>query len=207
MEVRMRSQIRLIFLLLGVFESAAWAQGPLTWEQVRERFRKNNPNLLAGQLLIGEARANEVSAGLRPNPVFSSINDEFDPTNFQPGSGSQWTQSITQLIERRRKRPLRVESARLATSIAGTDQQDLERQLMFALRDAFVRTLQAKALLDLANQNLTYYDKILEVNRARYRAGDIAQVDLARLELQRAQYESDLVSAQVGLRTAKISLT
>jgi cobalt-zinc-cadmium efflux system outer membrane protein len=204
----MRSWLWLLLpcLLLGLSEGALLAQTPLTWEQVRERFQKNNPNLLAGQLLIGESRANEMTAGLRPNPVFSSINDQFDPTDFRPANGSQWTQSITQLIERRRKRPLRVESARLATSIATTDQRDLERQLLFTLRDAFVRTLQAKAALAFATQNLAYYDKVLEVNRQRYKAGDIAQVDLARLELQRAQFESDLVNAQVNLRTAKIAL-
>ncbi len=38
------------------------------------------------------------------------------------------------------------------------------------------------------------------------RAGDIAQIDLDRLELQRVQYESDLQTADVNLRTAKIQL-
>ena len=204
--MRSRHWLPLASLFLGLSQCVLLAQGPLTWEQVRERFRKNNPNLLAGQLLTDESRADEVTAGLRPNPVFSSINDQFNPTNFQPASGSQWTESITQLFERRRKRPLRVESARLATSMAATDQQDLERQLLFSLRDAFVRTLQAKAFLELAGQNLASYDKVLEVNRVRYKAGDIAQVDLTRLELQRAQFESDLVNAQVNLRTAKIAL-
>jgi cobalt-zinc-cadmium efflux system outer membrane protein len=193
---------RLAVLFLGIPSGALLAQGPLTWEQVRERFQKNNPSLLAGQLLINEARADEVTAGLRPNPEFSSIDDEFSPNN----GGSQLTQSLTYLIERRRKRPLRIESARYATAIAATDQQDMVRQLLFSLRDAFVRTLQAKAWLDLAGQNLTYYDKVLEVNRERYRAGDIALVDLTRLELQRAQFESDLVNAKVNLRTAKIAL-
>jgi cobalt-zinc-cadmium efflux system outer membrane protein len=37
-------------------------------------------------------------------------------------------------------------------------------------------------------------------------AGDIAQVDLDRIELQRVQYESELQSALVNLRTAKIQL-
>jgi cobalt-zinc-cadmium efflux system outer membrane protein len=36
--------------------------------------------------------------------------------------------------------------------------------------------------------------------------GDIAQIDLDRLELQRVQYESDVQSAEVNLRTAKIQL-
>ena len=44
------------------------------------------------------------------------------------------------------------------------------------------------------------------MNRERYKAGAIAQVDLDRLELQRVQYESDLQTADVNLRTAKIQL-
>jgi cobalt-zinc-cadmium efflux system outer membrane protein len=74
------------------------------------------------------------------------------------------------------------------------------------LRTAFVETLQGKAVLDLARENLAYYDHVLEVNRDRYQAGGIAQVDLDRLELQRVQYESDLQTAEVNLRTAKIQL-
>jgi cobalt-zinc-cadmium efflux system outer membrane protein len=37
-------------------------------------------------------------------------------------------------------------------------------------------------------------------------AGDLAQVDLDRLELQRVQFESDLETALVNLRTAKIQV-
>ena len=69
-----------------------------------------------------------------------------------------------------------------------------------------MQTLQQKAVLDLRKENLTYYDQVLEVNRDRYKAGDIAQVDLDRLELQRVQYESDVQTAEVNLRTAKIQL-
>jgi cobalt-zinc-cadmium efflux system outer membrane protein len=69
-----------------------------------------------------------------------------------------------------------------------------------------VQTLQEKAVRDLAKENLSYYDHVLGVNRERYKAGDIAQVDLDRLELQRVQYESDLQTAEVGLRTAKIQM-
>jgi cobalt-zinc-cadmium efflux system outer membrane protein len=71
---------------------------------------------------------------------------------------------------------------------------------------AFIQTLQEKAVLGLAKENLSYYDHLLDVNRERYKAGAIAQVDLDRLELQRVQYESDLQTAEVNLRTAKIQL-
>ena len=38
------------------------------------------------------------------------------------------------------------------------------------------------------------------------KAGDLAKVDLNRIVLQRAQYQSDYVTSQVNLRTAKIAL-
>jgi len=78
--------------------------------------------------------------------------------------------------------------------------------MLFALRGAFVSTLQAKAVLQLAKDNLAYYDHVLQISRDRFSAGDIAQIDLDRLELQRVQYESDLQTAEVNLRTAKIQL-
>jgi cobalt-zinc-cadmium efflux system outer membrane protein len=114
--------------------------------------------------------------------------------------------SGTYLLERQHKRNLRLESAQKATKIAISTQADLERNLVFNLRMAFVQTLQEKAILGLAKENLAYYDHVLEVSRDRYSVGAIARVDLDRLELQRVQYESDLQTAEVSLRTAKIQL-
>jgi cobalt-zinc-cadmium efflux system outer membrane protein len=69
-----------------------------------------------------------------------------------------------------------------------------------------VQALQAKAILALARENLAYYDRLLAVNTDRLKAGDIAQIDLDRLELQRVQYETDIQTAQTSVRTAKIQL-
>jgi len=187
----------------------AFAQTALSWEEVRERFRQNNPALLAGQAFIEESKAGEVTAGLRPNPQLSFIADQFrvfNPNPLVPFQNTQITPVLSQLFERRNKRHLRISSARFATSIAATDLADQERQLTFNLRDAFNRILQAKSLLQLAQENLAYYDRVIAVNRERYRAGDISQVDLMRVELQRVQFESDLLNAQVNVRTAKIGL-
>src|SRR5439155_17044317 len=74
------------------------------------------------------------------------------------------------------------------------------------VRTAFVQVLQSKAFRTLAQENLANYDQVLAVSRDRYRAGDIAQIDLDRLELQRVTYESDVQTAEVNLRTAKIQL-
>jgi outer membrane protein, heavy metal efflux system len=202
-------------LCCGMFCSAilagnAFAQQALTWQEIRARFEAANPSLRAGQIGIDESRANETTAYLRPNPNFSILADQIDPF---PGGPHHSTfgfllsvAAVSYLHERQHKRELRLESEQKATGIAVSGQADLERTLIFDLRMAFIQTLQEEAILDLAKENLTYYDHVLDVNRDRYKAGAIAQVDLDRLELQRVQYESDLQTAEVNVRTAKIQL-
>ncbi len=190
--------------------TSAFAQTALTWEQIVTRFKADNPTLLAAQLNIDESRDAEITAYLRPNPEFSLTADGFQLTPNQgiwrPLSGVVETPGLSYLHERRHKRELRLEGAKLSTAIASSTYEDQERNLLFNLRNSFVQVLQAKAVLENARQNLAYWDNELEVNRTRFRAGDLAQVDLSRLELERVQFESDLESAVVNLRTAKIQL-
>jgi len=181
-----------------------------TWEQVKDRLELNNPTLLAGKLNISELQAEEITAHFRPNPQLGLLADQIDPFPGGPSHGPfaylLSSATVNYLHERAHKRELRTESARRATAIGVSQQQDLERNLLFSLRGAFVQTLQAKAVLQLAKDNLEYYDHVLKISRDRFQAGDIAQIDLDRLELQRVQYESDLQSAEVNLRTEKIQL-
>jgi len=198
-----------LWLLLAAALSAS-GQQTLTWEQVRLRFEQNNPTLLADKLSIDESRAEEITAFLRPNPQFSLLADgtQISPYKgvWRPFAGTYESPSISYLHERRHKRELRLESAKKGTLIAESNHADLERTMLFTLRGAFVSALQAKAVLQLAKDNLAYYDHVLEISRNRFHAGDIAQIDLDRLELQRVQYESDLQAAEESLEDAKIQL-
>ena len=198
-----------LFLIVALGE-IGFAQKALTWQEVRDKFEAANPTLRAGQIGIDESRAQEITANLRPNPNLTILADQIDPFNGGPPHGPfayfLSAGTVSQLWERQHKRGLRLESAQKATSIATSGQADLERNLLFNLRGAFVQTLQEKAILSLAKENLAYYDHVLDVNRERYKAGRIAQVDLKRLELQRVQYLSDLQTAEVNLRVAKIQL-
>jgi len=185
-------------------------QPPLTWEQVRDRFELFNPTLLADKLNIDESKAQEITADLRPNPEFGLTVDgtQIAPSHgvWQPFAGTFESPSISYLHERGHKRELRTESAKKATLIAESTHADMERTMLFNLRSAFVATLQAKAVLKFAQENLAYYDQVLDISRARFSAGDIAQIDLDRLELGRVQYESDYQSAVENLATSKIQL-
>jgi cobalt-zinc-cadmium efflux system outer membrane protein len=202
-----------VLLFLG--PTIANGQQSLTWDQVKAKFEAANPALKADALGVEELKAAEITAYLRPNPGIGLSSDglQLAPhsapglgTHWQPLTGTQLVPSINYLHERERKRELRLQSAKEGTQIAGSQHEDLERNLLFDLRSAFVQTLQAKAVLDLAKADLEYYDKIIAISRDRFRAGDIAQIDLDRIELLRVQYEVEIQAAIVNLRTAKIQL-
>ncbi len=198
-----------VFLLPAVLGAQQTAT-TYTWPQLLHRFEAANPTLKADKLNIDESKAAEVTAYLRPNPDLSINTDGYQVSRnmgiWRPLSGVEETPGISYLHEREHKRELRRDQAKASTTVAESTYLDQERSLIFNLRNAFVQALLAKAVLRNATDNLSYWDRELEVNRTRFKAGDIAQVDLNRLELQRVQFESDFETALVNLRTAKIQL-
>jgi cobalt-zinc-cadmium efflux system outer membrane protein len=195
------------FALLANFANA---QQALTWDQVKAKFEAVNPVLRADQINVEEMKAEEITAFLRPNPQLAGATDGTQLARhagvWQPVSGTQYQGSFSYLHERERKRELRLQSAKEGTQITASQHEDLERNLLFTLRSMFVQTLEAKAVLDLARADLDYYDKIIDISRARFKVGDIAQIDLDRIELLRVQYEAEIETATVNLRTAKFEL-
>lgn len=186
------------------------AQNAFTWQQIKDKFKATNPILKAAQANIDESRAAEITAYLRPNPDFSLSTDGTQLTLYQgvwrPFTGTQVSPGFSYLHEREHKRELRLQSAKQTTEVTISTYADQERSLLLNLRGAFVQILQAKAVMQNAKDNLDYWDHELNINRDRFRAGDLAEVDLDRLELQRVQFESDYETALVNLRTAKIQL-
>jgi cobalt-zinc-cadmium efflux system outer membrane protein len=188
----------------------ASAQQSFTWDQIKTRFEAANPTLKADAINVQEMQAEEITAYLRPNPglTLSTDGNQIAPYKgvWQPLTGAQYQANFSYLHERDHKRELRQETAKEGTQIAQSQHEDLERNLRFNLRSVFIQTLQAKAVLDLAHQELDYYDHIIDISRKRFKSGDLAQIELDRIELQRVQYEADLQTAEVNLRTSKIQL-
>jgi len=183
-----------ILMTAASLSTAAHAQQQsFTWEQIRDRFLITNPTLQAQAQSIESNRAGEITAGLRPNPQFQN-----DTTSATLG--------IYQEFEMAGKRPARVESARLATSISHTDFVNSRRALIFNLRQAFVAALLAKSDLDFARDNLSNYQKVIDLNRLMLEQGAISRADFLKIELQMLQFQTDVDDATLALKTAKATL-
>jgi cobalt-zinc-cadmium efflux system outer membrane protein len=181
-------------LWVGVAGSAAAEQiRNLTLAQALALAEKQNPTLRAQAQSIESNRANEITAGLRPNPTFQN-----DTTSATLG--------VSQEFEIGGKRRTRLDSARLATSISRTDFADARRTLVSNVRQAFVNALLAGANLALARENLSSFQKVIDLNRMRLEKGALSGADFLKIELQMLQFQTDLQDATLALRTAKATV-
>jgi cobalt-zinc-cadmium efflux system outer membrane protein len=187
---------RFLGLILVTAACAGTAQGQqksFTWEEIRNTFLKMNPTLRAQAQSIESNRANEITASLRPNPQLQN-----DTTSSTVG--------IYQEFEIGGKRSARIESARLATSISQTDSADANRTLTLNLRQAFIAALQAKSDLQFAQDNLTSYQKVVDINQTALQQGAISRADFLKIQLEMLQFQTDLDDASLSLKTAKATL-
>ena len=189
--------------------SAAHSQEPLVRLSLDEAVSlalTENPTVRAKQFERQSVSANEITAGLRPNPTATFSGEQFTPGGSSGAAITQYTISIGQPIELGGKRQRRVDSARAATRVTGYELADLQRQTVFQVKKSFTDILIARDTLALAEENLTTLDELERVQRFRAEKGDISQLDLLRIQVQRFQFERDAADARQGFRAAKIAL-
>jgi outer membrane protein, heavy metal efflux system len=172
----------------------------------------NSPALKAARTQIDQSRAQETTAGLRPNPVLqgdAQFLPIFSPSNLSADNFNQDQQydiGIGYLFERGGKRQKRLQAARDQTEVTRSGVRDAERNLAFSVAQQFTGALLAKANLDFAVQNLESFRKTVEISETRQQAGDISQGDLLRIKVQLLQFETDVSSARVALQQARVML-
>ena len=164
-----------------------------TWEQIDDLFLRLNPTLRAQAQSVVSNRAAEVTASLRPNPTLQN-----DTTSASVG--------IYQEFEIGGKRSARIKSAELATQISQRDAEDTRRVLTLNLRQAFVAALQAKSDLQFARDNLSNYQRTVDINTEMLKQGAISRADFLKIQLEMLQFQTDLDDATLELKTAKASL-
>jgi cobalt-zinc-cadmium efflux system outer membrane protein len=178
---------------------------PLTLPQLLDLAHRANPTLLSAAQHLAGVRAQEITAGLRANPIgilggqlFTASADDPNPYFYQAG--------VQRLFERGNKRQLRLDDARSTTTLTGFQLDDQRRQMDLAIRQAFSRMLYAQQGVAISRENLEGYRKTVALMKVRLDAGDMDQTDFDRVELQLAGFESDLDNAELILRQGSIVL-
>jgi cobalt-zinc-cadmium efflux system outer membrane protein len=172
----------------------------------------HNHQIIAQRMNIDISKADEVTAALKPNPTFTSVNENFPvftPSNLTLDNAinnQNYVESLSYLFERGGKRDKRTQVAKDTTDVAANTSSDNERQLTFQTRQAFINVLLAKSSLDLAKEDLDNFSNVVEVNRQRLNAGDLAEGDFYKISLQKLQFEQDVSTGEMTLAQAKVAL-
>ena len=184
---------------------SATPTAPLTLPQVLDLAHRSNPTLLSAAQHLAAVRAQEITAGLRANPIgivggqlFTAAADDPNPYFYQAG--------VQRLFERGNKRQFRLDNARSTTTLMGFQLDDQRRQTDLGIRQAFSRMLYAQKGVAISRENLEGYRKTVALMKVRLDAGDMDQTDFDRVELQLAGFESDLDNAELTLRQGSIVL-
>jgi outer membrane protein, heavy metal efflux system len=174
----------------------------LTLDEALAVAARLNPSLVAKEREVDAVRAGEITAGLRPNPTASYLAEQFGSSSTDP----QHTVTVSQTIETGGKRQRRISSARAATRVTGFELDDIRRQVAAQVKKGFVDLLVGQATLALAEQNLRTLDEVERIQRLRAEKGDISELELLRIQLQRFAFERDAADARQAERAARIAL-
>ena len=173
-------------------------------------FFERNLDLIASQYQIDKAEAQEWIAGAIPNPFFSiGMNELTGALNFRPNLGAQGmgiNLIVTQLLETNGKRDLRKESSRIGREAVEADFKDSVRVLANEVRRKFYDLLLTQKNLGLVQSNADRYERIVKANQIRHKAGDIAESDLVRVEIEGLKAKSDVDRAGAALKAARSEL-
>lgn len=160
----------------------------------------NSPTIKATRTQVQQSQAQEVTANLRPNPVFGG-DSQFIPF-FSPSQLSenveQYDAGIGYTFETAGKRHKRLLAARDQTTVTRAQVADAERTLTFNVAQQFINALLANSNLQFAQEDLKSFQQTVDISQQRYRAGDISEGDYLKIKLQLLQFQTDLSSAQVA---------
>lgn len=178
----------------------------LTLVQAEQLLLQRNLAVLSAKYQIDASRAAKLIASFRPNPVLTVGAEQFNLssrlfkniTHTDPNSAAASTYTIRydQLIERGGKRELRTAQAEAQLQAAEAQMLDTLRQQLFQLRQAFTSAALARENLLLAEQTAQQYDQTVQLTEAKVENGDVAGVELYRVQAAALQYQQAVQQAQ-----------
>jgi cobalt-zinc-cadmium efflux system outer membrane protein len=176
----------------------------LTLDQAVDLALRHNHSLQAARTLILQNQAQEITAKLRPNPVFL-VDEQYMPF-FSPSAFSNdyinqtavYDLGLSYLFERGKKRQHRLEAARDQTAETTATVTDNERILTANVAQQFIGALLARANLELAQQDLASFQQTVDISGDRFKAGAMSEGDLLKIKLQMLQFQMDVSAAKLA---------
>ena len=191
--MRMGTKALAVCALACLNAAGAAAQGrSMALADVLARAREQAPQIVSARLALEETRARLIGASLRQqnNPELDAAvgnrngpSDRF--TDFQLG--------VAQAFEPGARRSARIEGANAAIAESTANIDDVTRAVLRQSAAAYYRVLHANERIKLLNAAFELASNVYSAADRRYRAGDIAVLDvnIARASLARVRAERE----------------
>jgi cobalt-zinc-cadmium efflux system outer membrane protein len=190
--------------------SPATSRRSITISDAVAIFLRQNLQLVAARYDIDTVDADKLTARLRPNPEigvgFSDI-----PLSRQNFANPQtFAYSVSQTFELGGKRNKRIDTANANSEVARAEFEMVVWQATNDLKRKFYAVVLAKSLLNLATENQTTFAEIIKHTAELVQAGEIAGLDLTRLEVEQLKFDTDVANSErdyeVALRDLRVAL-
>lgn len=179
----------------------------LSLKMAEDLWEQKNLNIQIAKTQVEGAKADTLSAARRPNPQLSYyMNSIGSGRDHRYLNGSDHVIHIDQTFERGDKRELRIKNADLMLHASEADLQNIERLSKTQLYQLYYQLLLAQEKLRINEDNVSLYEKTLEVSQLRFKAGDISSAELSRLDLDKLRAENEVLQAKNNLKQAQIEL-
>jgi cobalt-zinc-cadmium efflux system outer membrane protein len=192
-------------------QSPSGSAHPITLSDAVSIFLKQNFQLIAARYDIDTAEAEKLTARLRPNPDIS-VGFSGLPLNLSGNllAEQQYSYSIAQTFELGGKRAKRIDVANANTEVARAQFEMAVWQLTNDLKRRFYAVILNQALLNLAKENEATFAETVKHTEELVKAGELAGLDLTRLEVEKLKFDTDLANAErdyeVALRDLRVTL-
>lgn len=191
----------LIALLAIMLPHPVYAEeAELTLDQAREYFFHQNQDILIHHYEIAKAGADVQGARLLPNPSLSANYTGLETSGLRAGDNTQKTYRIDQLMELGGKRGLRIDSAAENLEATKLLHRDLVRTTLIGFYSLYFSLSLDMLNVTLATEELTQFDKTLEIAEKRNNAGFLSLVDYTKLKIARIDLENSLTNFENQLR-------
>lgn len=204
-------RVVMTMLLLPALAAQAQQAMRLSEQQALSLALQQHWDYRQSAIALRGAEADAVQAAAAPNPTLT-----FSTANINPHSGvgagplkDKAVDSILrvdQLIERGGKRELRADAARQRVAAAEADRADTRRTLERDVRQAYADLQASQERQRVLAEVAALQEQSLAVAQKRHKAGDLAEVEVARLKLESQRAQNDLNAAVLQQRSASYAL-
>ena len=171
----------------------------LTVERLVSIAIESAPELRAARAEVAVAAGQVTQAGLRPNPLMVTSQEQGTGGTMYTTVGVEWPLNLF-------RRPARIDAAQRAGDVVFRSVQDRERLLAAAVREQAGRVLAARRTLEVTNEALVAARRMRDLLDRRVTEGGVPKLEANLAAVEALRIEADAALATGELAAATIEL-